>query len=266
MINLLKKKHHNFINFWGRVKFMELAKSESLKIKIDNYSGPLDVLLDLAKSQKVDLANISITQLADQFIKFINASKKTNLDLASEYLLMATWLTYLKSKLLLPEDEEDDFKASEVAEKLKLQLKKLELIRLLSDQLLKKKRLGVDIHMRGMKGGIRSSTNSEYAVSLFELLKSYSNHVMKKNFLSINIAKLPVCTTEEGVEIIKTAIRKLNDWRDISELIPSKFKRTNALKKSGLAGLFSASLELTREGLITIMQKKIFDKLLIREK
>jgi len=245
---------------------MEPRENETLKIKIDNYSGPLEVLLNLAKFQKVDLANISITQLADQFIEFINTSKKINLELASEYLLMATWLTYLKSKLLLPEDEEDDFKASEVAEKLKLQLKKLELIRLLSDQLLKKKRLGVDIHMRGMKGGIRSSTKSEYAVSLYELLKSYSNHVMKRDFLSINIPKLPVCTTEEGVEIIKTSIKKLSNWIDILELIPSKFKKTNTLKKSGLAGVFSASLELTREGLINIMQKKTFDKLLIKEK
>ena len=120
---------------------MNLPRKESLNIKIDNYSGPLEVLLDLAKLQKVDLAKISITQLADQFIEFINHSKKINLDLASEYLLMATWLTYLKSKLLLPDDEEDDFKVSEVAEKLKLQLKKLELIRLLSDQLLKKKKI-----------------------------------------------------------------------------------------------------------------------------
>jgi len=245
---------------------MELAKDQSLKIKIDNYSGPLEVLLDLAKAQKVNLANISITQLADQFIEFINTYKKINLELASEYLLMATWLTYLKSKLLLPEDEEEDFKANEVAEKLKLQLKKLELIRLLSDQLLKRERLGINIYMRGMKGGIRSSTNSEYVVSLYELLKSYSNHVMRKNFLSINIPKLPVCTTEQGVEIIKTSIKKLSNWRDISELIPSKFKKTSTLKKSGLAGLFSASLELTREGLISVMQKKTFDKLLIREK
>ena len=140
---------------------MELVNKETLKIKIDNYSGPLEVLLDLARSQKVDLANISISQLADQFIEFINSVKKINLDLASEYLLMATWLAYLKSKLLLPEDKEDDFKVSEVAEKLKLQLKKLELIRLLSDQLLRKKRLGVDVYTRGMTGGIRSSTNSD---------------------------------------------------------------------------------------------------------
>ena len=245
---------------------MELAQNGTLKVKIDNYSGPLEVLLDLAKLQKVNLADISITQLADQFIEFINTSKKINLELASEFLLMATWLTYLKSKLLLPEDDEDDFKASEVAEKLKLQLKKLELIRLLSDQLLKKKRLGVDIYMRGMKGGIRSSTKSEYSVSLYELLKSYSNHVMKRNFISINIPKLPVCTTEEGVKIIRTSIKRLSNWVDISELVPSKFKETNTLKKSGLAGIFSASLELTREGLVNIMQKKKFDKLLIKEK
>ena len=245
---------------------MIFENSKKLEINIDNYSGPLEVLLDLAKLQKVDLASISITQLADQFIEFINKSKEINLELASEYLLMATWLTYLKSKLLLPEDDEDDFKASEVAVKLKLQLKKLELIRLLSDQLLKKKRLGVDIHMRGMKGGIRGSRKSEYVVSLYELLKSYSNHVMRKNFLSINIPKLPVCTTEEGVEIIKKNINKLTDWKSITELVPAKFKKTNTLKKSGLAGVFAASLELTREGLITIMQKKFFDKLLIKEK
>ena len=146
---------------------MQLVDNESLKINIDNYSGPLEVLLDLAKAQKVDLTNISITQLADQFIEFINHTKKINLDIASEYLLMATWLAYLKSKLLLPEDEEDDFKATEVAKRLKLQLKKLELIRLLSDQLLKKRRLGVDIFMRGMSGGIRSSANSKYSVSLY---------------------------------------------------------------------------------------------------
>jgi len=239
---------------------------EPLNINIDNYSGPLEVLLDLAKSQKVDLEKISITQLADQFIDFINNTKKVNLYIASEYLLMATWLAYLKSKLLLPEDDDEDFKADEIAEKLKLQLKKLELIRLLSDQLLKKKRLGVDIYMRGMKDGFRISVNSNYSVSLYELLKSYSNHVMKKNFLSINIPKLPVCTTEQGIDILKKNIKKLKDWRDILDLIPKKFKESTKLRRTAVAGIFAAALELTREGIITILQKKSFDKLLIKEK
>ena len=245
---------------------MESQNHESLKLEIDNYSGPLDVLLDLAKSQKVNLTNISITQLADQFAEFINNVKNINLDLASEYLLMATWLTYLKSKLLLPQDEEDDFKAFEVAEKLKMQLKKLELVRLLSDQLIKKNRLGLGIRLRGMPGGIRLKVNSKYHVSLYELLKTYSNHIMRKNFLSINIPKLPVCTTEEAISIIKKNIKNLNDWKEISQLIPKKFKVTKKLKKSGLAGFFAASLELTKEGLISIMQKKNFDALLIKER
>ena len=117
---------------------MESNLNNSISVDIPNYSGPLEVLLDLAKTQKVDLTKISITKLADQFLEYIKESINLNLELAAEYLLMATWLAYLKSKLLLPEDEEDDFKALEVAEKLKLQLKKLELIRLLSDQLIKK--------------------------------------------------------------------------------------------------------------------------------
>ena len=245
---------------------MQLPQHELLKIKIDNYSGPLEVLLDLAKTQKVDLTNISVTQLADQFIEFMNSAKKINLDLASEYLLMATWLAYLKSKLLLPQDDEDDFKASEIAEKLKIQLKKLELIRLLSDQLLKKNRLGIDVRIRGMKGGVRLTNNSKYVVSLYELLKSYSNHIMKKNFLSINIPKLPVCTPEQAINIIKKNINNLNDWKEVFELIPNKFKKSKKLKKSGIAGFFAASLELTREGLVSIMQKKYSDKLLIRER
>lgn len=245
---------------------MSFADNKALKIKIDNYSGPLEVLLDLAKSQKVDLANISITQLADQFINFITSAKKINLDLASEYLLMATWLAYLKSKLLLPQDDEDDFKASEVAEKLKVQLRKLELIRLLSDQLLKKKRLGTDIRSRGMTGGIKLTSNSNYNISLYELLKSYSSHIMKKNFQTINIPKLPVCTTDQAIEIIKKNIKILDDWKDISNLIPRKFMETKKLKRTGMAGFFAASLELAKEGILTIMQKKSFDKLLIKVK
>jgi len=152
---------------------MESNDTNQFKVKLTQYSGPLDVLLDLAKSQKVNLENISITKLADQFHEFITNAKNINLEIASEYLLMATWLAYLKSKLLLPESDEEEFKALEVAEKLKLQLKKLELIRLLSDQMLKRKRLGKDVFMRGMKGGIKSIYNNTYSITLYELLKTY---------------------------------------------------------------------------------------------
>ena len=186
---------------------MESNNANQISISIPNYNGPLDILLDLAKSQKVDLAEISITKLADQFLEFIKNTKELNLETASEYLLMATWLAYLKSKLLLPEDEDDDFKALEVAEKLKLQLKKLELIRILSDQMLQKKRLGVHVFTRGMKGGIRSINTPEYDVSLYELLKCYAVIQTQKTFQNISIPKLPVFTTEEGIKQIRKNLR-----------------------------------------------------------
>ncbi len=243
---------------------MESNNTNQISINIPNYSGPLEVLLDLAKSQKVDLAEISITKLADQFLEFIKKKKDLNLETASEYLLMATWLAYLKSKLLLPEDNEDDFQALEVAEKLKLQLKKLELIRILSDQMLQKKRLGVHIFTRGMKGGIRSINNPVYDVSLYELLKSYSEIQMQKNFKNITIPKLPVYTTEEGIKQIKNNLGKIHDWKNIIELIPN-FYLKNKMKRTGIAGIFAASLELTKEGIVKISQNKIFDKLMIKK-
>ncbi len=244
---------------------MESKNLNQISINIPNYSGPLEILLNLAKSQKVDLAEISITQLADQFLDFIKSNNKgLNLETASEYLLMATWLAYLKSKLLLPDDEEDDFKALEVAEKLKLQLKKLELIRILSDQMLQKNRLGVHIFTRGMKGGIRSINTPIYDVSLYELLKTYSTIQMQKTFKNISIPKLPVLTTEEGIKQIKNNLNKINDWKNIVELIP-KFYLDNKMKKTGIAGIFAASLELTKEGIVKISQKNNFKNLMIKK-
>ena len=243
---------------------MESNNLNQISVDIPNYSGPLEVLLDLAKTQKVDLVEISITKLADQFLEFIKSHKDINLETASEYLLMATWLAYLKSKLLLPDDDEDDFRALEVAEKLKLQLKKLELIRILSDQMLQKKRLGVDIFTRGMKGGIRSINTPVYDLTLYELLKTYSNFQMQKTFQNISIPKLPVFTTEEGIKIIKNNLKNLENWKNIFELIP-KYYSDNNMKRTGIAGIFAASLELTKERVVSISQKKIFDTLSIKK-
>ena len=243
---------------------MESNKLNQISINIPNYSGPLEILLNLAKTQKVDLAEISITRLADQFLEYIKNHDDLNLETASEFLLMATWLAYLKSKLLLPEDAEDDFKAQEVAEKLKLQLKKLELIRILSDQMLQKKRLGVDIFTRGMKGGIRSINTPAYDVSLYDLLKSYSSIQMQKTFQNISIPKLPVLTSEEGIKQIKNNLEKIKEWKNIFELIP-KFYLKNKMQRTGIAGIFAASLELTREGLTKVSQKKQFDNIMIKK-
>ena len=239
--------------------------SSLFKVDVDNYKGPLDVLLDLAKAQKVDLEKISITKLADQFHEFITKEKKLNLEIASEYLLMATWLAYLKSKLLLPGTPEEEFKVQEVAERLKLQLKKLELIRLLSEQMLKRKRLGREIRTRGTKLGTRQIYNSELKVNLFELLKAYSTILMTKDFQRINIPRLPVFTTEDGINEIKKYFGKLKNWKNLEDLIPKNFNKKNNLRRTGQAGIFAGSLELAKEGNISIKQEKLFDKILIKE-
>ena len=234
-------------------------------VNLTTFQGPLQALLDLAKSQKVNLENISITKLADQFHDFITKEKDLNLEIVSEYLLMATWLAYLKSKLLLPGTPEEEFKVQEVADKLKLQLKKLELIRLLSEQMLKRKRLGREIRNRGMKGSIRSIYSSEYKLNLFELLKVYSSIIMTKDFQKINIPKLPVFTTEEGIKTIKDFLGKLMDWKNLNDLIPNNFKVGKKYKKTGKAGIFAGSLELVKEGNLKIKQKNLFDDVYIKE-
>ena len=239
--------------------------SALFKVKVDNYNGPLDVLLDLAKAQKVNLENISITRLADQFHDFITKEKNLDLDIASEYLLMATWLAYLKSKLLLPGTPDEEFKVQEVAERLKLQLKKLELIRLLSEQMLKRKRLGREIRTRGSRSGLRPIYNSEYKLNLFDLLKTYSTIIMTKDFQKINIPKLPVFTTEEGIKTIRDFFGKLIDWKKLDDLIPKNFKKESIYKRTGKAGIFAGSLELVKEGNLEIKQNELFDDIYVRE-
>ena len=244
---------------------MKENDSRLFSVDIDNFKGPLDVLLDLAKAQKVNLEDISITKLADQFHDFITKERNINLEIASEYLLMATWLAYLKSKLLLPGTPDEEFKVQEVAEKLKLQLKKLELIRLLSEQMLKRKRLGREIRTRGNKLGIRPIYNSEYKVNLFELMKTYSMIISTKDFQKISIPKLPVLTTEEGIKTIKEFFGKLIDWRKLDDLIPKNFKINSKYKRTGKAGIFAGSLELVKEGNLEMKQNKLFDDIFIRE-
>ena len=239
--------------------------SSLFKVDIENYSGPLEVLLDLAKAQKVNLEEISITKLADQFHNFITSEKNLNLEIASEYLLMATWLAYLKSKLLLPGTPEEEFKVLEVAEKLKLQLKKLELIRLLSDQMLKRKRLGKEIRTRGSKLGISAIYNSDYKINLFDLLKTYSSIIMTKDFQKMNIPKLPVFTTEEGIKTIKDFFGKLLDWKKLDELIPKNFKKGSRFQRTGKAGIFAGSLELVKDGKLKIKQEDLFKDLYVKE-
>jgi len=139
------------------------------------------------------------------------------------------------------------------------------LIRLLSDQMLKRKRLGKDIFMRGIKGNVKSIFNSEYSVSLFDIMKTYANIIMTKDFHRINIPRLPVFTTEDGINQIKKYFGKLNDWKNLDDLIPENYLKKKNLKKTGKAGIFAGSLELVKEGNVRIKQEKLFEKILIKD-
>ena len=258
------KKTSEFYKLLELNLIMSNINSYEFQIDVNNFKGSLDLLLDLAKTQKVNLEEISIAKLVDQFNNYIIKTENLNLEIASEYLLMATWLTYLKSKLLLPLDDEEEFKALEIAEKLKLQLKKLELIRLLSDQMLKRKRLGRDIFLRGMSAKIQNNYISQYSLKLFDVLKSYATIISTKDFQKINIPKLPVLTMEEGIKTIKEFQKHLSDWKKLSDLIPSVFKNNIKLTKTGNAGIFAGSLELVKEGHVRLKQDKIFGDIYIR--
>ena len=161
-------------------------------------------------------------------------------------------------------DEEEEFKALEIAEKLKLQLKKLELIRLLSDQMLKRKRLGRDIFLRGMTTKTEINNISQYSLKLFDVLKTYATIISTKDFQKINIPKLPVFTMEEGIKRIKELRQELSDWKNLNDLIPSIFKNNPKMKKTGNAGIFAGSLELVKEGNVKLKQEKTFGDIYIR--
>ena len=246
-------------------KNIQEDSSSLLNIDLEGFSGPLDLLLQLAQQKKLDITKISILSLVDQYLRFIKQTKKLNLDLASDYLVMAAILAYIKSKLLLPGTPEEEFKVQEVAERLKLQLKKLELIRLLSEQMLKRKRLGREIRTRGTKLGTRQIYNSELKVNLFELLKAYSTILMTKDFQRINIPRLPVFTTEEGIKTISNFFGKLFDWKKLDDLIPKNFKNDIKFRKTGKAGIFAGSLELVKDGKLKIKQKNLFEDIYIKE-
>ncbi len=244
---------------------VETNISSNFDLNIDNYEGPLELLLDLAKSQKVDLMKISIVQLVDQYVSFIEKVKQ-NLEIAADFLVMAAWLTYLKSRLLLPEDDEDNFSASQMAEKLKLQLRKLELIRLLSDKLMLKKQIGLDVFLRGIKEGIKDKNTSKYDVSLYELIKSYADFKRIKNFSTMSISKMPVYTMEEAIKKITSMFSKIKDWCELKVVIPTMFVNNKKLQKTGLSGSFLATLELVREGELLMKQEELFKKVYIKKK
>ena len=244
----------------------ESINNDDLIVNLSGYEGPLDVLLIMAKSQKVDLMKISILQLTEQYLVFIAEVRKKNLELAADYLVMAAWLAYLKSNLLLPREETgEELTAEQMAERLKFQLKKLEAIRQVSEKLMNLPVLGTNFFNRGMPEGIRLIRTPEYYLSLYDLLKSYANQRYKSAYSSIVIEKPAVYAMEEALVRLQRMVGTAFEWTKLESFLPPEFsKGKNA--RSGVAGTLAAAMELVREGVLEVQQLAPFGPVFIKNK
>ena len=244
----------------------ESINNDDLIVNLSGYEGPLDVLLIMAKSQKVDLMKISILQLTEQYLVFIAEVRKKNLELAADYLVMAAWLAYLKSNLLLPREETgEELTAEQMAERLKFQLKKLEAIRQVSEKLMNLPVLGTNFFNRGMPEGIRLIRTPDYYLSLYDLLKSYANQRYKSAYSSMVIERPAVYVMEEALVRLQRMVGTAFEWTKLESFLPPEFsKGKNA--RSGVAGTLAAAMELVREGVLEVQQLAPFGPVYIKNK
>lgn len=244
----------------------EIASSDDLIVNLEGYEGPLDVLLVLAKSQKVDLMQISILQLTEQYLVFIAEVRERNLELAADYLVMAAWLAYLKSNLLIPKEESgEELSAEEMAERLKFQLKKLEAIRQVSEKLMNLPKLGSDFFERGMPEGIRLIRTPEYYLILYDLLKSYADQRYKTAYSKITIERPVVYAMEDALVRLQRLIGQIPEWTRLETFLPPEFADGKSAR-TGVAGTLAAAMELVREGTIEAQQLEPFGPVFFKHK
>jgi len=236
-------------------------------ILLTGYEGPIDLLLDLAKKQKVNLSKISILDLAEQYIEFINNYNKIHLEVAADYLVMAAWLTYLKSRLLLPKDEnKDDHTAEELEEALRYQLQRLETMQKISKDLYARPLINRDIFYGGSNEGVKIKYNITYKASLFDILTTYSTIIKQEEKLSsLIISSSELYSVDQDIQRIKNMFGSISEWTNIMNLIP-KFGLSNIVNKSSVTSNFVATLELAKNGLIEIKQNEIFGNMFVRSK
>jgi len=232
----------------------------ALIVDVAGFEGPLDLLLDLARRQKVDLAKISVLALANQYLDFINQSKRMRIEVAADYLVMAAWLAYLKSRLLVPkdDDEEDEIPAEELAAMLAFRLKRLQAMRDAAAQLMARNRLGVDVFNRGAPEPLVVETKTIFADNLVDLIKAYATR-REQNMVhnDYHIKKLPVWSIQEARQTLESLVGKMDTWGRLDQWL-IEYLYDPEIRRSVVASSFAASLEMAREGKIEIRQEKAF--------
>jgi segregation and condensation protein A len=240
--------------------------ADLLIVDLDGFEGPLDVLLTLARNQKVDLTRISILKLAEQYLDFINRAHRMELDLAADYLVMASWLAYLKSRLLLPPpDVEEGPSGAEMAARLAFQLQRLESMRNAARGIFARQRLGVQVFRRGAPEGIRVVKTSEYQGTLYELLKAYSDQRLKGHETHWEPKRLPILAIEIARKRLEQMLGMMFDWGRIDAYLPVEYM-SGEMRRSALASTFSAALVLAKDGEVELRQAGAYQPLFMRKK
>jgi segregation and condensation protein A len=246
---------------------VERAPDEpALVVDVEGFEGPLDLLLMLARQQKVDLAKISILALADQYLAFIEAARQLRLELAADYLVMAAWLAYLKSRLLLPETGPSDGPSAEdMATALAYRLKRLEAFRQVAGDLLARPQLGRDVFRRGQPEPIAHVKHPQWSATLYDLLSAYAAQRQKSALAHVRFAKRNVWSLAEAREALDRLVGQTNDWSRIDEFL-LRYVVDPAMRATVLASSFAASLEMVREGVAELHQQTAFAPLYMRKR
>lgn len=255
------------VSDWEQDDGQAPGAGETLVVDVEGFEGPLDLLLALARTQKVDLARISVLALAQQYLDFITEARRLRLEIAADYLVMAAWLAFLKSKLLLPAEQDEDGEPTgeELAQLLAFRLKRLDAMREAAAQLMTRKRLGRDVFARGMPEPLRITRKSTYQADLYDLLKAYAQQRQRTAVRTWQVRQRTVWSLREAREELERLLGVTCEWAPLDRLL-AEFLVGPELRKTALASGFTATLEMTREGALEIRQTKVFAPLLVRRR
>lgn len=241
-----------------------VTPESALRLDLEGFEGPIHVLLELARDQKVDILQISMTQLADQYLDFIRKAKELRLELAADYLVMAAWLAYLKSRLLLPEPEgEEEPSGAEMAAALKFQLQRLQAMQNSAERLLALPKLGSEIFPRGAPEAIEIVQTSQYEATLYDLLKAYGRNKVRVEASQLRILPGNLYSVAQAIERLTRLLGEMPGWHSLQGFLPPDLQ-DGLLQRSALAATLTASLELCREGKLRIRQEGTFGPIYLR--
>ena len=236
-----------------------------LVLDVGGFEGPIDVLLTLARDQKVDLTQISILELADQYLYWVAKIRSSNLELAADYLVMAAWLAYLKSRLLIPDmSTEDEPTGEEMAEALQFQLRRLESMQDFGARIMARQQLGKDFFKRGDAERFGYNSTSIYEVSMYDLLSAYGEHTHRSNVKTLHIRGSDLFSPDDAIQRMMGMIGKIPDWAQLDQFLPIEL-RGDIISRSAMASTFVAALQMTKEGKMQMRQGGAFEPIFVKD-